>query len=257
MRRQLVAGNWKMSLDLVGAVSLARQVAAGADGLGGVDLAVCPPAVYLGAVGEAIRGSRVALGAQNMYYETEGAFTGETSPAMLRDLGCRLVILGHSERRHIFGEGDALVNKKVHAALAAGLTPIVCLGEQLAQREAGRTAEVIRSQFEGSLAGLSAAEIMRVVIAYEPVWAIGTGKVATPEQAQEVHADLRRLMAERYNAQVAQSVCILYGGSVKPENAGDLLRQDDIDGALVGGASLKADQFLAIARQAKNATSTP
>ncbi len=257
MRRQLIAGNWKMSLDLVSAVGLAQQVAAAADGLGGVDLAVCPPAVYLGAVSQVLRGSRVALGAQNMYYELAGAFTGETSPAMLRDVGCTLVILGHSERRHIFGEGDELVNKKVHAALAVGLTPIVCLGEQLSEREAGQTHEVIRSQFGGSLAGLSAGEIVRIVIAYEPVWAIGTGKVATPAQAQEIHADLRRLMKERYNAEVAQSVRILYGGSVKPENAGDLLRQDDIDGALVGGASLKAEQFLAIARRAKNPTPTP
>ncbi len=256
MRRQLIAGNWKMSLDLVGAVGLAQQVAAQAETLSGVDLAVCPPAVYLGAVGQVVRGSHVALGAQNMYYEVQGAFTGETSPAMLRELGCTLVILGHSERRHIFGEGDELVNKKVGAALAAGLTPIVCVGEQLAQREAGHTRQVIRDQFEGSLAGLSAGEIVRIVIAYEPVWAIGTGKVATPEQAQEVHADLRTLLGERYNAEVAQSVRILYGGSVKPENAGDLLCQGDIDGALVGGASLKADQFLGIARRANRPSPT-
>jgi len=251
MRRQLIAGNWKMNLDLVEAIALAQQLAAAADTLGGVDLAVCPPAVYLGAVGPVIRGSRVALGAQNMYCEVQGAFTGEISPAMLLDLDCALVILGHSERRHIFGEDDELVNQKVRAALAAGLTPIVCVGEKLEQREAGETRQVIRTQFEGSLAGLSAGEMMRIVIAYEPVWAIGTGKVATPEQAQAVHADLRTLLEQRYNAEVAQSVPILYGGSVKPENAQDLLRQDDIDGALVGGASLKADQFLGIARRAK------
>jgi len=252
MRRQLIAGNWKMNLELVAAIGLAREVAAAADGLPGVDLAVCPPAAYLGAVGQAIRGSRVALGAQNMYFELQGAFTGEISPAMLRDLGCALVILGHSERRHIFGESDELINKKVQAALSVGLTPIVCVGEQLAEREAGKTQQVIRSQFEGSLAGLSAGEMMQVIIAYEPVWAIGTGKVATPEQAQEVHADLRTLMEQRYNAEVARSVRILYGGSVKPENAGDLLSQEDIDGALVGGASLKADQFLGIARRARH-----
>jgi len=225
MRRQLIAGNWKMNLELVAAIGLAREVAAAADGLPGVDLAVCPPAAYLGAVGQAIRGSRVALGAQNMYFELQGAFTGEISPAMLRDLGCALVILGHSERRHIFGESDELINKKVQAALSVGLTPIVCVGEQLAEREAGKTQQVIRSQFEGSLAGLSAGEMMQVIIA---------------------------LMEQRYNAEVARSVRILYGGSVKPENAGDLLSQEDIDGALVGGASLKADQFLGIARRARH-----
>lgn len=225
---------------------MAEGVAKATAGIKGVDLAVCPPSCYLDVVGRAIAGSKVALGGQNMYYEKEGAFTGEISASMLCDLGCKYVILGHSERRHVLGETDAAINKKVHAALAAGLTPIVCVGELLAEREAGRTLDVIRRQFDGSLAGLSAEQMTKSVIAYEPVWAIGTGKVATPRQAEEVHLDLRKIMAERYNQSVADKVRIQYGGSVKPDNAADLLRQPNIDGALVGGASLKVDQFLGI-----------
>jgi triosephosphate isomerase len=246
VRRPFIAGNWKMNLDRAAAVALAAGVAEEADSLVGVDLAVCPPFVYLEAVAGALSGSNVALGAQNMYHQSAGAFTGEVSAAMLRDLGCTYVILGHSERRHILGETDQDVNKKVHAALAAGLTPIVCVGELLAEREGGRTLEVIRRQFNESLDGLSAEQLAGLVIAYEPVWAIGTGRVATTEQAEEVHLDLRKIMQERYNAQVAQSVRIQYGGSVKPDNAADLLAQPDIDGALVGGASLKVDAFLGI-----------
>jgi triosephosphate isomerase len=246
MRRPLIAGNWKMNLDRAAAVALAEGVARRSGEFEGVELAVCPPSVYLDAVGRVIAGSKVALGAQNMYFESNGAYTGETSASMLCDLGCRYVILGHSERRHILGETDQDVNKKVHAALAAGLTPIVCVGELLAEREDGRTLEVIRRQFNESLDGLSAEQLAGLVIAYEPVWAIGTGRVATTEQAEEVHLDLRKIMQERYNAQVAQSVRIQYGGSVKPDNAADLLAQPDIDGALVGGASLKVDAFLGI-----------
>ena len=246
MRRPFIAGNWKMNLNRAQAVALAEAVAKRAEGLDGVDLAVCPPACYLDAVGKALAGSKVALGAQNMYHQKDGAFTGEISAAMLLDLGCRYVILGHSERRHVLGETDAEINKKVHVALAAGLTPIVCVGELLAEREAGKTSEVIRRQFDGSLAGVSNDLMGRIVIAYEPVWAIGTGKVATPQQAEEVHLDLRKIMADRYNDGIAQSVVIQYGGSVKPDNAAELLHQADIDGALVGGASLKADQFLGI-----------
>ncbi len=181
-----------------------------------------------------------------MYHEKDGAYTGELSAAMLCDLGCKYVILGHSERRHILGETDAAINKKVHAALAAGLVPIVCVGELLSEREAGRTLAVIRGQFDGSLAGLSPEQMTNLVIAYEPVWAIGTGKVATPQQAEQVHLDLRKIIADRYNSSVAEQVRIQYGGSVKPDNAADLLGQPDIDGALVGGASLKVDQFLGI-----------
>ncbi len=235
-----------MNTDRAGAVSLARDVAKRSGEHSKVDLLVCPPAVYLTPVAEALAGTPVSLGAQNMYHEGNGAFTGELSAAMLLDVGCKYVILGHSERRHILAETDADVNKKTLAALAAGLIPIVCVGELLAERESGQTAAVVRRQFTGSLAGVTADQIERVVIAYEPVWAIGTGKVATPEQAEEVHADLRRLLAEQYNDR-SDRVRILYGGSVKPSNAKELLSQPNIDGALIGGASLKADDFLGIA----------
>jgi triosephosphate isomerase len=245
-RRPFIAGNWKMNLDKAAAVRLAEDLVERASSAGDLDLAVCPPAVYLDAVGHVVAGSRIALGAQNMYFEKSGAFTGEISAGMLVDLGCRYVILGHSERRHVLGENDELVNKKVHAALAAGLTPIVCVGETLAEREAGQTEAVIRRQFAGSLAGLTADQMLRLVIAYEPVWAIGTGKVATPQQAEAVHVDLRKLMRERYNAAVAERVRIQYGGSVKPDNAAELLACENINGALVGGASLKADDFWGI-----------
>ena len=250
-RTPFIAGNWKMNLDRLAAVKLAEGVAQAAAATQGVELAICPPFVYLEAVGKAIAGSKVGLGAQDMYHEASGAFTGEVSAAMLCDVGCRYVILGHSERRHILGETDAAINKKVHAALQAGLIPIVCVGELLAEREAGQTMAVIRRQFDGSLAGVSPEQLVKTVIAYEPVWAIGTGKVATREQAEEVHLDLRKLMEERYNREIAQQVRIQYGGSVKPDNAAELLSQPDIDGALVGGASLKVDQFMGIVAGAK------
>ncbi len=251
MRRPFIAGNWKMNLNRREAATLAGSIARRAGELAHLDLAVCPPSVYLETVGAALSGGPVGLGAQNMYHEAAGAFTGEISAAMLVDLGCRYVILGHSERRHILGETDEQVNRKVLAALAAGLTPIACVGELLEEREAGQTGEVIRRQFDRSLAGLPDEQMRRVVIAYEPVWAIGTGKVATPQQAQEVHLDLRKLISARYNQGLAQTVRILYGGSVKAANAAELLSQADVDGALVGGASLKADEFLAIAAGAQ------
>jgi triosephosphate isomerase (TIM) len=247
MRRKLIAGNWKMNTDLVSALALAQNVALRTGEFAHVDLLVCPPFVYLPVVLGALRGTAVALGAQNMYHEANGAFTGEISAAMLKDIGCMYVILGHSERRHILKETDSDVNKKTLAALAAGLTPIVCVGELLDERESGETNTVIRRQFDGSLANVTAEQIEKIVVAYEPVWAIGTGKVATPEQAEEVHAELRGLLAKRYNDKSAGNVRILYGGSVKPSNAKDLLSQPDIDGALIGGASLKAEDFLGIA----------
>lgn len=247
MRKPLIAGNWKMNLDGAGATALARAISDASPSYGKVDLLVCPPFVYLKTVGSVLDGGTVLLGAQNMSHEKSGAFTGEISALMLKDCGATHVILGHSERRHIYKETDANVNKKTLAAHAAGLVPIVCVGELLEEREAGKTAEVIRTQFDGSLAGVSAELMAATVIAYEPVWAIGTGKVATPQQAEEVHADLRKLIAERYNAATADQVRILYGGSVKPDNAAELLGQSNVDGALIGGASLKADDFLAIA----------
>jgi len=251
MRRVMVAGNWKMNLDRSAAAALAQGIADRAGEVGDVDLVVCPPSVYLDGVARCIEGSKVALGAQNVYHEPDGAFTGEISTRMLVDVGCRYVIVGHSERRHILGETDEDVNRKTHAVLAADLTPIVCVGELLSEREAGQTAAVIRRQVEGSLAGLSADQIAELVVAYEPVWAIGTGKVATPAQASEVHDDLRKLLGERYNATSAGATRILYGGSVKPDNAAELLAQPNIDGALVGGASLKVESFLAIAAAAR------
>lgn len=246
MRRPLIAGNWKMHLDRAGSVALATAVVQRTREVMDADIAVCPASVYLDAVGHAIGPSSVLLGAQNMHHEAKGAFTGEISASMLKDVGCTYVILGHSERRHIFQESNTDVNKKVKAALSSGLTPIVCVGEQLSERESGQTSTVIRDQFDGSLAGVAADDIGRIVIAYEPVWAIGTGRVATPQQAEEVHLDLRKILEDRYNAKTAEVVRILYGGSVKPDNAAELLAQPNVDGALVGGASLQADDFVKI-----------
>lgn len=245
MRKPFVAGNWKMNLDRKQALELATQLKNGSLPAH-VETAICPPSVYLDAVAQVIQDSPIGLGAQNLYHESSGAFTGEISGGMLKDVGCQYVILGHSERRHILGETDEDVQRKVLAALGCGLIPIVCLGETLEQRESGRTLDVIKQQFEGSLGGLDADQMGQTVIAYEPVWAIGTGKVATPDQAEAVHADLRKLMESHYNKQVAEMVRIQYGGSVKPDNAAELLGQPNIDGALVGGASLDANSFLAI-----------
>lgn len=246
MRRPIIVGNWKMNLDRAGALALASEIVEPASSLPHVDLAVCPPFVYLAEVAKITAGSQIGLGAQNVSHEANGAFTGEISTAMLKDIGCNFVILGHSERRQFMGETDELVNKKLHAALAAGLEPIVCVGELLAERESGNTLDVIRRQFTGSCDGLSAQQMAKLVLAYEPVWAIGTGKVATPEQAEEVHLALRKMIAERYNQATADAVRIQYGGSVKPSNAAELLSQPNIDGALVGGASLKSADFLGI-----------
>ncbi len=246
-----------MNLNQSESAELASGVASAVGDLtGAVDVAVCPPTVYLAAVRSALGDSAVGLGAQNAYHEESGAFTGETSVGMLADIGCQYVILGHSERRNILGESNEDVNKKVHAVLAGGLIPIVCVGELLEQREAGQTLAVIKEQFQGSLAGLTADDVAKLVIAYEPVWAIGTGKVATPEQAEEVHADLRRLLETSYNSDVAAAVRIQYGGSVKPTNAAELLSQPNIDGALVGGASLKPDSFQGIVAAAAELASS-
>jgi len=250
MSRPLIAGNWKMNLDREGSAELAAGLSTRAGEVPEVDLVICPPSIYLQTAFEMIGSSPVKVGAQDVYHEANGAFTGEISTSMLLDIGCTFVILGHSERRHVMGETDADVNKKLKAALGAGLTPIVCVGELLKEREAGKTAQVIRKQIEGSLADVGADEIAKIVVAYEPVWAIGTGKVATPEQAEEVHSDLRKLLSERYNSDVAKQVRLLYGGSVKPGNAAELLSQPNVDGVLVGGASLKLDDFMAIAAAA-------
>jgi triosephosphate isomerase len=215
-----------------------------------VDIAVCPPAVYLGELGKALHATNIGLGAQNVNSKTEGAYTGEISCSMLKDVGCRYVILGHSERRAIYGETDSMVNEKLHAVLDAGLTPIVCVGETLEQREAGQTQQVVRSQCIGSLAGLTEDQMLKTVLAYEPVWAIGTGKTASPAQAEEVHKDIRSLLETQFSASTAQRVIVLYGGSVKADNAQELLSEPNIDGALVGGASLKQDSFEGIIKAA-------
>ena len=246
MRKPLIAGNWKMNMLRDTSVALIHQLLDKSKPSDKVEVAVCPPSVYLHDVGAALRGSHIALGAQNMYHTEEGAYTGETSGKMLKDLGCRYVILGHSERRQLMGETDAQVNQKVHAAIKVGLVQIVCVGETLDQREAGQTTTMVRTQTEGSLAGLTSEQAAGIVLAYEPVWAIGTGKTATPAQAEEVHADIRALLTKLFGAETAQKIRIQYGGSVKADNAKELLSQPNIDGALVGGASLKADSFLPI-----------
>jgi len=252
MRKPFVAGNWKMNTDSRSSVGLAREVVEGSAEIAGrsVDVAICPPFVYLQAVAGAVSSSNVAVGAQDVYFQSQGAFTGEISPTMLKDLGCTYVICGHSERRHVIGEGDELVNKKVTAAIGGGLLPILCVGELRSQREASQTEDVVRRQVREGLAGLSVEKASAVTIAYEPVWAIGTGLTARPEQAQEVHEYIRRLVAEIYDPRLAEEIRILYGGSVKPDNTRELMSQVDIDGVLVGGASLKADSFVAIIKAA-------
>ena len=247
MRRCLIAGNWKMNTTLGSARSLAAGIAdAVPRGRSRVDVLVCPPFPYLLAVGAEIRDRGVDLGAQNVYFEPPGAFTGEVAVGMLRDVGCRYVIIGHSERRHVLGETDELINQKTAAALAGGLEVILCVGELLDEREAGKTEVVLNRQMNDGLAGLDGDACALLTIAYEPVWAIGTGKTATPAQADSAHEHLRKLLASRYNAGVADNMRILYGGSVKPDNARELLEQPHVDGALVGGASLKAETFVPI-----------
>ena len=250
MRKFFIAGNWKMNLLRESSVALVRQVSQAVGDSSQVDVAVCPPSIYLADVAAAAEGTKVGVGSQNAYFAADGAFTGEVSCAMLQDVGCKYVILGHSERRTLFGETDALVNQKLKAVLASGLIPIVCIGETLEEREAGQTNQVVHTQCKGSLAGLSGEEMAKTVLAYEPVWAIGTGKTATPAQAEEVHAGIRNLLTELFGEQVANQVVIQYGGSVKADNALELLGQPNIDGALVGGASLKADSFMAIVNAA-------
>ena len=246
-RKLFVAGNWKMNTSLSEAVRLAEDLSAATGSIQGVDFAVFPPFVYLSTVGKALAGSNIDMGAQNMFYEDNGAYTGEISAEMLKDVGCRYVILGHNERRHVIGESDELINRKVLKALAGGIEPILCVGELLEQREADETMDVVRRQVEIGLEGVAMADAGRVTLAYEPVWAIGTGRTATPEQAQEVHALIRGLLVEKYDEALAGRLRIQYGGSVKPSNAAELMTQPDIDGALVGGASLKAADFVAIA----------
>jgi len=246
MRRRIIAGNWKMNKTIPEAVELAKGVVAKSKGAE-AEVVVCPTYVCLSAVAEVLKGSNVALGAQDVHWEPKGAFTGKVSVDMLKSAGVKYVIIGHSEQRTYFGETNETVNKKVKATLAGGLLPIICVGETLEQREANQTEAVVKDHVVGAYAGLSKDDALKTVIAYEPVWAIGTGKVATPEQAKAVHAFIRKLMAELYDQAVADAVRIQYGGSMKASNAGELLG-GDIDGGLIGGAALKAEDFDGIVR---------
>jgi triosephosphate isomerase len=249
-RTKFVCGNWKLNKTVAEAVALVKDIAAGlGDAAGQVQVAVAPPFTALHAAAQAAKGTAVEVSAQDVYWEKSGAFTGEVSAAMLADAGCKHGIVGHSERRQFFGETDESVRRKTVALLDAGLLPIVCVGELLAEREGGKTMEVVGRQVRQGLAGLTAEQLAKVTIAYEPVWAIGTGKTATTAQAQEVHAAIRQILRE-LGGPVAEVVRIQYGGSVKPDNAKELLSQPDVDGALVGGASLKAADFLAIVKGA-------
>lgn len=249
-RKPIVAGNWKMNKTVAEALELADHIKRQAAGCKGVDIVLCPPFTALQAVGNAISGSAIGLGAQDMHWEKSGAFTGEISAEMLRELYCHYVIIGHSERRTLFGETNATVNRKVTAALAGNLHPIVCVGEMLPERQAGKTEAVLQTQVQNSLKGLSPEGLLSLIIAYEPVWAIGTGMTATPAQAQAAHAFIRGLLKDLADEKTAQGVRIQYGGSVKPANARELFEQPDIDGGLIGGASLEATSFMAIVNAA-------
>jgi len=254
MRKPFIGGNWKMNTDSKTAVELAKGVAVKCGSmLGKVDVCVCPPFVYLPAVKNTLGTSGIGLGAQDVYFEAKGAFTGEVSCQMLQDVGCKYVIIGHSERRHVIKETDALINKKLIAAIDAGLLPIFCVGELLEERNAGKTESVVKEQIQKGMAGISAEKAKVITIAYEPVWAIGTGVNATPQQAQDVHLMIRQLIASMYNKAFADKMIIQYGGSAKPDNAAVLMAQPDIDGLLVGGASLKADDFAAMIKAAAEA----
>ncbi|HEY0944800.1 MAG TPA: triose-phosphate isomerase [Opitutaceae bacterium] len=253
MRKKLIAGNWKMNKTSADAVVLVQEIVAEIGRNTDVDVAVCPPFTALESVGKALDGSTVKLGAQNMHPEPSGAYTGEISAGMLRGLFASYVILGHSERRTYFGETDAFINQKVLAALKAQLKPILCVGETLAEREAGSTLKVVQTQLEAALEGVSKDLATNVVVAYEPVWAIGTGKVATTEQAQEVHAFIRGLLTKLFGSATANKLRILYGGSMKPANAPELLAQKDIDGGLIGGASLESRSFVDLVKAAATA----
>jgi len=257
MRTPFVGGNWKMNTDRATGAALARAVAEGTAACDGVEVAVFPPFPYLGAIAETLRGSRVVLGAQDLYHEKSGAFTGEVSAAMLLDCGASAVLTGHSERRHVIGESDELVNRKTRAALDAGLTCVLCIGETLEQREHGETDAVNERQLRSGLAGVRPEQAARLVIAYEPVWAIGTGRNATPADAQDAHARVRSALAACFSREAAAAMRIIYGGSLKPENAEGLLAQPDVDGGLVGGASLSAGDFCALVRTAAKGAGRP
>ena len=247
MRRKVIAGNWKMNNDLSESQSLISKLVSGlSNEKVNCDVIVCPPYTSLSEANSLLKNSNIKLGAQNMYFEENGAFTGEISASMLKSTGCEYVILGHSERRTIFGETDQVINKKIKKALQSGLLPIFCVGETLQERESGVTNDIIKRQVTEGLKDITSTEMQKIIIAYEPVWAIGTGKTASPEQAEDVHAFIRGLVKSLYSNDIAEGLVIQYGGSVKPDNAKVLLSQKDIDGALVGGACLKSESFIGI-----------
>ncbi|OGW02982.1 MAG: triose-phosphate isomerase [Nitrospinae bacterium RIFCSPLOWO2_01_FULL_39_10] len=250
MRKPLIVGNWKMNNSTAESVDLAEKLKKTVKDMAGVDVVVAPPFTALGSVRDVIKGSIIKLGAQNLFWEDKGAYTGEVSPLMIRDLDCEYVIIGHSERREYFKESDEIVNKKIKAALRNKLKAIVCVGESLKEREEDKTMQVIESQVKKGLQGLSLSEAKELIIAYEPVWAIGTGRNATPAQANEVHTYIRKLVSQIFNEGIASNIKILYGGSVKPSNSAELMSEKEIDGALVGGASLEAESFAQIVRSA-------
>ncbi len=250
MRIPLIAGNWKMYKGVHGAVAYAKELRVLAADIVDLELVIAPAFTAVHAVADALRNSNIAVAGQDVFWEKEGAFTGAVSAPMLKDAGAALVIVGHSERRRVFGDTDADVNRKVHAAYAADLAPIVCVGETLDERDGGRTLDVLDTQVKAAIDGVSSAQFATMVIAYEPVWAIGTGRTATPDQAQEAHAHIRSRLRQWLGAEAADGCQILYGGSVKPDNAKATLQQPDVDGALIGGASLEVQSFLAIARAA-------
>ena len=251
MRKVVIAGNWKMYKNNEEAVATLKELSSLTKDVTNVDVVIGAPFTCLSDAVKAVAGGKVKIAAENVYPKLEGAYTGEISPKMLKDIGVEYVILGHSERREYFHESDEFINEKVKTVLEIGMKPIFCIGEKLEERESGKTLEVNTRQIKGGLAGLSKDEAKKVIVAYEPVWAIGTGKTATPEMAQETHKEIRNVLAEMFGADVANEMTIQYGGSMKPENAKDLLAQADIDGGLVGGASLKADSFYEIIKAAK------
>lgn len=252
MRKYIIAGNWKMFKTNPEAIQLAEAIRSKTSHIEKTKIIICPPATALSEVSKIIDGSQIDLGAQNMYWEQEGAYTGEISRDMIKSTGASYVILGHSERRQYFGESDSNVNKKAINALQSNLNPIICVGESLEQRESGITKDIIKEQLIGALKDINAGQMLNIIIAYEPIWAIGTGKTATPEQAQDVHAFIRTVLQDLYDVATSESIIIQYGGSVKPGNANDLLKQDDIDGALVGGACLESDSFSEIINSAED-----
>jgi len=248
VRKPIIGGNWKMNKTSMEAENLVRKLILELNSYEDVETVVFPPFPYLQKVKTLLQGTGIAVGAQNMFWEEKGAYTGEVSPLMLVDVGCRYVILGHSERREYFGETDEKVNRKIKAALRFGLRPLVCIGEKLEERKKGLAEKVVESQLRGSLSGLNPSQISQIVIAYEPVWAIGTGETATPQQAQKMHKFIREILERICGEKIAQSVRIQYGGSVRPDNIRELMDQPDIDGALVGGASLDAISFVKIVK---------